>query len=65
MANYDAELIMVTTPAASGTAVTFIMRGYDGTLLSQVFWNATTLDSTGASYTGPGPLSAIVLFNVV
>lgn len=42
-----------------------LMRGYDGTLLAQVYWMANTIDSTGAEYTGPGPLTNIVVIKLM
>lgn len=42
-----------------------LMRGYDGTLLAQAYWMANTIDSTGAEYTGPGPLTNIVVIKLM
>jgi hypothetical protein len=43
-------------------ADSYRMRGYDSTLARTVYWNATSVDSLGASYGGPGPLTDIVVF---
>jgi flagellar hook protein FlgE len=43
----------------------FRMRGYDTTLASTVFWFAGSPDPTGVGYSGPGPLSDVVVFNIV
>jgi len=58
----DLFLIEVGVPGGSG--ITYVMRGYDGTLTSLVYWQTATIDATGSSYTGPGPLSDIVVQNV-
>lgn len=42
-----------------------LMRGYDGTLLAQAYWMANTIDSTGAEYAGPGPLTDIVVVKLM
>lgn len=39
------------------------MRGYDGTLARIVYWDSDIVDSGGTDYTGPGPLSLVVLSN--
>lgn len=45
--------------------VTYRMRGKDGTLGRLVFWNASSIDSGGDDYTGPGPLSDIVVQTII
>ncbi len=50
---------------ASGNGRTYRMRGYDATLARIVYWNASGIDTTGASYTGPGALSQIILVKVL
>jgi hypothetical protein len=45
--------------------VTYRMRGKDGTLGRLVFWNSTSIDSSGTDYTGPGPLTDIVVQMVI
>lgn len=41
------------------------MRGYDGTLARQVYWTATVIDPTGSQYSGPGPLSDVVVSKII
>lgn len=38
------------------------MRAYDTTLLRFVYWDAPAIDTLGSTYSGPGPLSDIVVF---
>ncbi len=46
----------------SGGGVTYRMRARDIVLDRYVYWNSTAvIDSTGANYTGPGPLVDIVV----
>jgi hypothetical protein len=40
------------------------MRARDGTLGRTVFWNSDEVDEAGDFYTGPGPLTDIVVFKV-
>jgi len=59
-----------TSVSNSGTggavaALTFIMRATDTTLAQVVYWTAAALDGAGASYTGPGPLSDVVVTKVI
>jgi hypothetical protein len=49
----------------SGGSLVYRMRGYDTTLGYNVYWLAVTIDTAGSQYTGPGPLSNIVVYNVV
>jgi hypothetical protein len=49
----------------SGGALVYRMRGYDGTLGYSVYWISVSIDTSGAQYTGPGPLSNIVVYNVI
>lgn len=49
----------------SGGALVYRMRGYDGTLGYNVYWLSVTIDTAGVQYTGPGPLSNIVVYNVI
>lgn len=44
---------------------TYRMRAHDTTLGRHVFWSATTVDSAGTSYGGPGPLTDVVIQNIV
>jgi hypothetical protein len=58
------------TAAFSGTALVtptnnYRMRGYDNTLTTTVYWTATSVDSTGAQYTGPGPLTNITIVHIL
>jgi len=48
-----------------GTGITYRMRGYDSTLAAVVYWNSTMIDSLGVSYLGPGPLTMIVVSNII
>jgi hypothetical protein len=41
------------------------MRAHDGTLSRLVFWTAITVDTGGAEYTGPGPLTDVVVQNII
>lgn len=56
----DLYLTDVGGPFGSG-GPTYVMRGYDGTLTSLVYWESSIVDSGGVSYGGPGPLSDIVV----
>ena len=47
--------------SGGGEAVSYIMRGYDQTLLTLVFWTSLELDGSAADYTGPGPVVDVVL----
>jgi hypothetical protein len=40
------------------------MRARDGTLGRTVFWNSDEIDEAGDFYTGPGPLTDVVVFKV-
>lgn len=41
------------------------MRAYDQTLAREVYWTTVYIDSTGAEYTGPGPLVDIIVSHVI
>jgi hypothetical protein len=41
------------------------MRAYDTTLAQSVFWGSSSIDTLGADYTGPGPLSDVVVQKVI
>lgn len=43
----------------------FRMRGFDGTLNDYVYWSAQQPDPGGARYSGPGPLSDVVVTHKV
>ena len=49
--------------ASSG--VIYRMRAYDTSLTSYVYWNYPEVDSTGAGYSGPGPLIDIVISIII
>lgn len=70
----EAELLVQPnnklTSKLSGTAAAnpsnnYRMRGYDTTLTTTVYWTATSVDSTGAQYTGPGPLTNITIVHIL
>jgi len=52
-----------TATAPSG--VGYRMRGFDTTLGRQVYWLSPVIDTPGSDYTGPGPLTGIVVSDVV
>lgn len=41
------------------------MRAFDTTLSAFVYWNAFDVDPTGSAYTGPGPLTGVVVSNIL
>jgi hypothetical protein len=43
------------------TNLVYTMRGYDQTALKLVFWNTAEIDPTAAKYTGPGPVTGIIV----
>jgi hypothetical protein len=53
-------------PLSEG-GLTYRMRGYDTVLTRNVYWNASTIDSTAASYTTPGNinLSTVTVSKVI
>lgn len=63
-AMFEIEPIFTETGVGAG-GPTYRMRAYDGTLTTLVWWDATTVDSGGASYAGPGPLSDVVVAKIV
>lgn len=50
--------------AATVSGTRYRMRAFDNTLSSVVYWTSTVADITGASYTGPGPLTSIVISKI-
>lgn len=50
-------------PASGGGGVTgeFRMRAFDTTLGRIVYWTSSTIDTAGVDYTGPGPLTDVVI----
>ena len=60
--NYYASSITGDSAGGGGGApVIFRMRGIDGTLGYPVYWNSDVVDTPGADYAGPGPLTDVVL----
>lgn len=53
----------ITLGAVSG--VSYRMRANDATLARVVYWTTGFVDATGAAYTGPGPLTDIVVSNII
>jgi hypothetical protein len=53
------------TVAVAPPTTLYRMRAKDTSFPRIVYWNATSIDGTGAHYTGPGPLVDIVLVNVL
>lgn len=49
----------------AGGALTYYMRGYDGTLSRNVYWLSVVIDTAGVQYTGPGPLSNVVIAKIL
>lgn len=62
---YDSSTITYTVTTVIKMNTPVLMRGYDGTLLAEVYWMANTIDSTGAEYAGPGPLTDIVVVKLM
>jgi hypothetical protein len=50
---------------ATGVGLEYRMRGYDTTLTQTVFWASDHVDSTAADYGGPGPVTNIVVHDVL
>jgi len=51
--------------SSGATGAIYEMRAQDGSLGHPVFWTAGLIDTTGAFYTGPGPLTDVVVFKIV
>jgi hypothetical protein len=49
---------------SSGGAI-YRMRGFDSTLGRIVYWQTSSVDGTASSYAGPGPVTDIVVQNVI
>ena len=61
----DGSAVITGAPEVT-SGVTYRMRAYDTDLSKQVFWNATSIDDTGAQYSGnSGALTNIVVQNVI
>lgn len=56
-------LIIGSILGTSG-GITYRMRGFDTSLNRYVYWDSTTVDSAGADYGGPGPLTDIVVQDI-
>jgi hypothetical protein len=51
--------------SVSGLAVIYRMRAFDTTLATFVYWDALEIDVGGLRYTGPGPLTNVVVSNIL
>ena len=60
----DASLVDLSGTGGVG-GPQYRMRGFDTTLTRPVYWTTSTIDSTGTEYTGPGPLTGIVVSKVI
>jgi len=49
----------------SQTNFTYRMRAFDTSLSAYVYWNAFDIDAGGVQYGGPGPLTGIVVSNIL
>jgi hypothetical protein len=56
---FDTELVTLPAP------FTYRMRAFDTGLGRIVYWNSDEIDGTGTDYTGPGPLTGIVVSEVL
>lgn len=58
---------MTTEGVALGpvSGISYRMRANDTTLVRVVYWTTGFVDATGAAYTGPGPLTDIVVSNII
>lgn len=45
--------------------VSYRMRGFDTTLARTVYWTSDIVDASGTDYTGPGPLTTIVVQMII
>jgi hypothetical protein len=53
--------VIATDSGAGLSGVKFRMRAFDSTLGRIVYWNAPDTDPNGTSYSGPGPISDVVV----
>jgi hypothetical protein len=60
--DYDLRTTVLTVSETVDTP--YVMRAYDTSLARHVYWLASTVDSAGTSYIGPGPLNDIVVARV-
>lgn len=51
--------------AGGGTSLTYRMRADDGTLGYPVYWDSAIIDGAGVNYSGPGPLTDVVVSEVI
>lgn len=49
----------------SATTLRFVMRGFDTTLARIVYWKASFVDTGATQYTGPGPVTQIVISDIL
>jgi len=56
---------LVTLTAGVGTNLRYRMRAVDTGLARVVYWTASFIDALGTEYTGPGPLTGIVVSKVI
>lgn len=61
----DFEELFLVELGVGGAGATYRMRAHDTTLARYVFWNSSSIDPIGANYGGPGPLTDIVVQNVI
>jgi hypothetical protein len=60
------ELFVVELGVGGGAAgPVYRMRAHDTTLGRYVYWQSSSVDSAGANYAGPGPLTDVVVQNVI
>jgi hypothetical protein len=52
-------------PGSVGQGYVYRMRARDTTLATIVYWNSYEIDAGGLDYTGPGPLTAVVVSNIL
>jgi hypothetical protein len=56
---------LVELSSGSSLGITYRMRGTDDSLGEPVYWTSSLVDELGDDYTGPGPLSDIVVSGVI
>lgn len=61
----DLTPMSLSVPAVVVPSLAYRMRAYDATAATTVYWNATIIDALGAEYTGPGPLTQVVVVKVL
>lgn len=60
----DANAATLGAPEFTG-GVTYRMRANDGTLGYPVYWESVAIDALGNDYSGPGPLTDVVVSEVI